>query len=53
MGQKIGDLYGKIVKVVPKDDCTRVGVEFLSMTPEQRAAIQLFVQLLIQGTESQ
>jgi adenylate cyclase len=53
VGQKIADLYGKIVKVVPKDDCTRVGVEFLSMTPEQRAAIQLFVQLLIQGTESQ
>src|SRR5438128_5892468 len=43
VGQKLGDLYGKIVKVVPKDDCTRVGVEFLSMTPEQRAAIQMFV----------
>ncbi|HEX4764353.1 MAG TPA: adenylate/guanylate cyclase domain-containing protein [Usitatibacter sp.] len=53
VGQKVADLYGKIVKVMPKDDCTRVGVEFLSMTPEQRAAIQLFVQLLIQGTESQ
>jgi len=53
VGQKVAGLYGKIVKVMPKDDCTRVGVEFLSMTPEQRAAIQLFVQLLIQGTESQ
>jgi adenylate cyclase len=53
VGQKVADLYGKVVKVVTRDDCARVGVEFLSMTPEQRAAIQLFVQLLIQGTENE
>jgi adenylate cyclase len=53
VGQKVGDLYGKVVKVIARDDCARVGVEFLSMTPEQRAAIQLFVQLLIQGTETE
>jgi hypothetical protein len=36
-----------------RPDCVRVGVEFSAMKPEQRAAIQLFVQLLIQGTEAE
>jgi len=45
------DLYGKVVKVMPGDH-TRVGVEFTSMRPGQKAAIQLFVQLLIQGSEA-
>jgi adenylate cyclase len=53
VGQKVSELYGKVVKVIQREDCTRVGVEFSAMTPEQRAAIQLFVQLLIQGTETQ
>jgi adenylate cyclase len=52
VGQKIGELGGKVVKVVQREDCARIGLEFSSMTPEQRAAIQLFVQLLIQGTET-
>jgi adenylate cyclase len=52
VGQKMKDLCGKVVKVIPREDCTRVGVEFSSMAPEQRAAVQLFVQLLIQGSES-
>ena len=52
VGEKIQSLYGKIVKVLPRDDGTRVGIEFSSMSPGQRAAVQLFVQLLIQGTES-
>ncbi len=53
VGQKIAELYGKIVKVVAKEDRTRVGIEFSSMSPEQRTAVQLFVQLLIQGSERQ
>ena len=53
VGQKVAELYGKVVKVIPRADCTRVGIEFSSMTPEQRAAVQLFVQLLIQGSEAQ
>jgi adenylate cyclase len=53
VGQKVAELYGRVVKVVGRDDAARIGVEFLSMTPEQRAAIQLFVQLLIQGTETE
>lgn len=52
VGRKIAGLYGKVVKVMVRDDCVRAGVEFSSMSPEQRAAIQLFVQLLIQGSES-
>ena len=28
-------------------------IEDLELTPEQRAALQLFVQLLIQGTENE
>ena len=52
VGRKISQLYGKVVKVVPRDGAARIGVEFSSMTPEQRAAVQLFVQLLIQGSES-
>ena len=52
VGQKIGDLWGKVVKVIEREDAARIGVEFSSMSPEQRAAIQLFVQLLIQGSET-
>jgi adenylate cyclase len=52
VGERMADLYGKVVKVMPKGNRARVGVEFTSMRPEQKAAIQLFVQLLIQGTEA-
>jgi adenylate cyclase len=52
VGQKVEGLGGKVVKVVARDDCVRVGVEFSTMPPDQSAAIQLFVQLLIQGSES-
>jgi len=38
--------------VIPHAAHTRVGVEFSSMSAENKAIIQLFVQLLIQGTES-
>lgn len=31
---------------------THVGIEFTSMSADNKANIQLFVQLLIQGTES-
>jgi hypothetical protein len=53
VGQKLEGLYAKVVKVMERPDCVRVGVEFSAMNPEQRAAIQLFVQLLIQGTEAE
>jgi adenylate cyclase len=53
VGQRIEGLHGRVVKVVRREDCARIGVEFLSMSPEQRAAIQLFVQLLIQGNENE
>jgi len=52
VGARMSDLYGRVVKVEPKGSKTRVGVEFTSMRAEQKAAIQLFVQLLIQGMEA-
>ncbi len=52
VGTRLVDVYGKIVKSVPKDGVTRVGIEFSAMSPEHKAAIQLFVQLLIQGSEA-
>jgi len=52
VGERMADLYGRVVKVIPKAGKSRIGVEFTSMRPEQKAAIQLFVQLLIQGTEA-
>jgi adenylate cyclase len=52
VGARMSDLYGRVVKVMPKEGMVHVGVEFTSMRPEQKASIQLFVQLLIQGTEA-
>jgi adenylate cyclase len=52
VGKRLRDLYGKVVKTIPHAAHTRVGIEFSSMSNENKAIIQLFVQLLIQGTES-
>jgi adenylate cyclase len=52
VGQTLRDLLGKVVKAAPHENRFRVGVEFSSMAPEHRAAVQLFVQLMIQGAES-
>jgi len=52
VGQRLSGLLGKVVKAVPRGEGVRIGVEFAAMTAEQRAAVQLFVQLMIQGAES-
>ncbi len=52
VGERMNDLYGRVVKVMQKGDRSCIGVEFTAMRPEQKAAIQLFVQLLIQGSEA-
>jgi adenylate cyclase len=52
VGKRLRDVYGKVVKVLPHAAQTRVGIEFSAMSAENKAIIQLFVQLLIQGTES-
>ncbi|HUQ28930.1 MAG TPA: adenylate/guanylate cyclase domain-containing protein [Usitatibacter sp.] len=52
VGKRLRDLYGKVVKVLPHAANTRVGIEFSTLSAENKAIIQLFVQLLIQGTES-
>jgi len=52
VGKRICDLYGKVVKVVPHAAAPRVGIEFSSMSADNKASIQMFVQLLIQGAEA-
>ena len=44
-------VYGRVVKVFPRGELWNAGIEFTSTSDADRAAIQLFVQLLIQGTE--
>lgn len=51
VGVRLQAVYGKVVKVSPASGAWRAGIEFSSLTPEQKAGIQLFVQLLIQGSE--
>jgi adenylate cyclase len=46
--ERFHDLGGKAVKVVRNKDRTRVGIEFSKMSAQQKAAIQRYVQLLIQ-----
>ena len=41
-------LQGHAVKVIPRDAAARVGIEFPAMTPQQRGALQRYVQLLVQ-----
>ncbi|HEY2630382.1 MAG TPA: adenylate/guanylate cyclase domain-containing protein [Usitatibacter sp.] len=53
VGKRVRDLYGKVVKSLPHAARTRVGIEFSSMSMENKATIQMFVQLLIQGAEAQ
>ena len=52
VGKRVSDVYGKVVKSASKGSRTWIGVEFSSMSVETKANIQMFVQLLIQGTES-
>jgi adenylate cyclase len=51
VGDAIHSLYGKVIKVTPRGDMQRTGIEFSSMTSDHKAKIQLFVQLLMQGSE--
>jgi adenylate cyclase len=41
-------LPGNAVKVIPREDLARVGIEFATMSPQQRGALQRYVQLLVQ-----
>lgn len=53
VGERMTELYGRVVKTTPQaGGAAAVGVEFTAMRSEQKAAIQLFVQLLIQGMEA-
>ena len=53
VARKVDGIYGRVVKVSPRgDNLHHAGIEFTSVSDEARAAIQLFVQLLIQGAET-
>lgn len=53
VAHKSRSVYGRVVKVAPRAaGLFHAGIEFTSTSDEDRAAIQLFVQLLIQGSES-
>jgi adenylate cyclase len=45
------DIYAKVVKTIPKDGRKLFGLEFTSVDPEANGKIQLFVQMLIQGSD--
>ena len=44
-------VYGRVVNVTPHGELWHAGIEFTSTSDADRGAIQLFVQLLIQGIE--
>ena len=52
IGKRVANLYGKVVKTSRSGKLVRAGIEFSSIDAENRANIQMFVQLLIQGSES-
>ena len=52
VGHQAHTVYGRVVKVLPRGAAWHAGIEFTSTPDADRAAIQLFVQLLIQGTEA-
>ncbi len=52
VGSKATDIYAKIVKMEKTDKGYLAGLEFTSLTIENTRDVQLFVQLLLQGSES-
>lgn len=52
VGHRATDLYAKIVNTKPNESHYLSGIEFTSVSARSNGNIQLFVQLLIQGSES-
>ena len=52
VGSKATDIYAKIVKTERTEKGCLSGLEFTSLTTQDSRCIQLFVQLLLQGSES-
>jgi adenylate cyclase len=52
VNERFRNFNGKVVKVLKKSKTrTLVGIEFAAMTSDQRAAVQTFVQMLIQAAQ--
>ena len=49
---RVREIYAKVVKAVPRDGRKLLGLEFTSVDAEANGKIQLFVQMLIQGSDS-
>ncbi len=52
VGYKATDIYAKIVKTKKNENQCLTGIEFTSVSAQSNMNIQLFVQLLIQGSEN-
>jgi adenylate cyclase len=50
VASRVDDVYARIVKVVPRGGRTLLGLEFTSVSADANRQIQLFVQMLIQGS---
>ena len=51
VGFRASEIYAKVVKVIPKGERKLLGLEFTSVDAEANGKIQLFVQMLIQGSD--
>jgi adenylate cyclase len=52
VGARVSDVYGTVVKTAATGEIHSSGIEFTSVSEENRRQIRLVVQLLIQGGES-
>jgi adenylate cyclase len=53
VGHAVRAVYGRVVNTLPRGGIWHAGIEFTSTSDADRAAIQLFVQLLIQGIDGE
>jgi adenylate cyclase len=51
VGYRAADLYARVVKIIDKGQRRLLGLEFTSVSAEANGKIQLFVQMLIQGSD--
>jgi adenylate cyclase len=50
---RASDVYARVVTAAPSGDRYQVGLEFTSLSPESNSKLRLFLQMLIQGQETQ
>jgi adenylate cyclase len=50
---RASDVYARVVNTAPSGERYQVGLEFTSLGPESNSKLRLFLQMLIQGHETQ